>query len=49
MYKIRKGDTVCVIKGKDNGKKGRILKIFPETRHAIVEGINFVKKHTNNA
>lgn len=45
MFKIRKDDTVQVIKGKDNGKKGKVLQIFPEGRHAIVEGINLVKKH----
>ena len=48
MLKIRKGDTVEVIKGEDRGKKGRVLKILPQgTRatRAIVEGINLVKKH----
>lgn len=45
MYKIRKGDTVQVIKGKDNGKKGKVLEILPELNRAVVEGINLVKKH----
>lgn len=44
-YKLKKGDIVQVTKGKDKGKKGRILKVFKEGR-VLVEGINFVKKHT---
>ena len=45
MLKIRKGDTVQVIKGKDRGKKGRIVKLWTEQERAFVEGINMVKKH----
>jgi len=45
MFKIRKGDTVQVIKGRDNGKKGRVLEVLPESGYALVEGINLVKKH----
>lgn len=45
MLKIRKGDTVEVIKGKDKGKRGKVLSFFGENNRAIVEGINFVKKH----
>ncbi|MCS7179946.1 MAG: 50S ribosomal protein L24 [bacterium] len=44
--KLKRGDIVQVIKGKDKGKKGRILKIFREEGKVLVEGINFVKKHT---
>ncbi|MCM8783029.1 MAG: 50S ribosomal protein L24 [Candidatus Omnitrophica bacterium] len=44
MFKIRKNDTVLVIAGKDKGKKGRVLKIFPKEKRAIVERINLVKK-----
>lgn len=43
--KVRKGDEVIVITGKYKGKKGKILKIFPEENKAIVSGINLVKKH----
>jgi large subunit ribosomal protein L24 len=49
MFKIRKGDTVQVIKGRDNGKKGRVLKVLPEAEYALVEGINLVKKHKRQA
>ncbi len=44
--KIRKNDFVCVIKGNDRGKKGRVIKVFPKERRVLVEGVNFVKKHT---
>ncbi|MBM3245812.1 MAG: 50S ribosomal protein L24 [Candidatus Omnitrophica bacterium] len=45
MFKIRKNDTVEVVKGKDVGKKGKVLQIFTDRNKAIVEGINLVKKH----
>jgi len=45
MLKIKKGDTVYVIKGKDRGKKGKVLKVFLRENRAIIEGINFAKKH----
>ena len=45
MFKIRKGDVVYVLKGDDRGKKGTVLKILPKKNRAIVEGINYVKKH----
>jgi large subunit ribosomal protein L24 len=45
MQKIKRGDTVQVIKGDDRGKKGKILRIFSVEGRAIVEGINLVKKH----
>ncbi len=42
---IRKNDIVSVIAGKDKGKKGKVLRIFPKDERTIVEGINFVKRH----
>ncbi|MFA5356109.1 MAG: 50S ribosomal protein L24 [Candidatus Omnitrophota bacterium] len=45
MHKIKKGDTVEVIKGKDRGKKGKVLRVLAADSRAIVEGINMVKKH----
>jgi large subunit ribosomal protein L24 len=45
MTKIRKGDIVTVRSGDDQGKKGKVLKVFPKSSGAIVEGINLVKKH----
>ncbi len=44
--KIRKGDTVKVISGNDNGKIGKVLKTFPDDNRVIVEGVNLVKRHT---
>ncbi|GBD33863.1 50S ribosomal protein L24 [bacterium HR34] len=43
--KIKKGDTVLVICGKDRGKTGKILKCFPKLRKVIVEKVNIKKKH----
>jgi len=43
---IKKDDFVVVIKGKDAGKKGRVIRVFPDARRLLVEGINFVKKAT---
>ena len=42
---IKKDDTVLVITGKDKGKKGKILKVFPKTNRIIVEGVNIQTKH----
>ena len=43
--KLKKGDNVLVITGKDKGKSGSILSILPKKNRAIVKGINVVKKH----
>jgi len=43
--KIKKGDTVLIVSGKDRGRKGKVLKVFPEERKILVEGINLRKKH----
>ena len=45
MLRIKKNDTVQAIKGKDRGKKGRVLEILSSGKKALVEGINTVKKH----
>ena len=45
MIKIKRGDTVEVIKGKDKGKKGRVIAVFPKAQRIILEGVNFAKKH----
>jgi large subunit ribosomal protein L24 len=44
--KIRKGDTVQVIAGDDKGKKGRVLSVDETNQRIVVEGLNFVKRHT---
>jgi large subunit ribosomal protein L24 len=43
--KIRKGDQVVVIAGKDKGKKGKVLTADPKTGKVLIEGVNRVKKH----
>ncbi|HUP58972.1 MAG TPA: 50S ribosomal protein L24 [Thermoanaerobaculia bacterium] len=43
---VRKGDTVVVLSGKDAGKKGRVLRVLATKGKAIVERVNFTKKHT---
>lgn len=45
MNKIKKGDTVIVIAGKDKGQKGTVLKVLDDGKKLLVEGINRVKKH----
>ena len=44
--KIRKNDTVLVIAGKDKGKKGKVRFAYPKEQQVLVEGINFIKKHS---
>ena len=44
--KVRKGDTVLVIAGKDKGAKGKVLIAYPERNRVLVEGVNRIKKHT---
>jgi len=44
--KLHKNDIVTVISGKDRGKSGKIIKVFPKDGTAIVEKINFVKRHS---
>jgi large subunit ribosomal protein L24 len=43
---IRKNDNVLIIAGKDKGKTGRVRFAYPEKERLLVEGINFVKKHS---
>ena len=44
--KIKKGDEVLVIAGKDRGKRGKVLRADAERQRVVVEGVNFVKRHT---
>ena len=45
MMRVKKGDTVVVIAGKDKGKKGKVTKVMPKTNRVIVEGVNVITKH----
>lgn len=44
--KIKKGDTVKIIAGKDNGKEGKVISVDPKKRRVLVEGVNMITKHT---
>ena len=44
--KIKKGDTVKVIAGKDNGKEGKVVSVDPKNGKVLVEGVNMITKHT---
>ena len=46
MNRIKKNDMVYVLSGRDNGKTGKVFKVFPKENRALVEGVNYVKKHT---
>jgi large subunit ribosomal protein L24 len=43
--KIKKGDTVIVLTGRDRGRTGEVLKVLPEDNRVLVDGVNLVKKH----
>jgi len=47
--KIKKGDKVVVITGKDKGKTGEVLRVLPTDGRVIVQGVNMVKRHTRPA
>jgi large subunit ribosomal protein L24 len=44
--KIKKGDRVMVLAGKDKGRQGAVLKVFPKEERVLVEGLNIVHRHT---
>ncbi|MGH7088597.1 MAG: 50S ribosomal protein L24 [Stellaceae bacterium] len=44
--KIKKGDTVVVISGRDKGKSGEVLRVEREENRAVVQGVNMIKRHT---
>jgi large subunit ribosomal protein L24 len=46
MARLAKGDTVLVVTGNDAGKTGKVLKVLPDKDRVVVEGVNFIKRHT---
>jgi len=44
--KVKKGDTVEVVAGKDTGKRGRVLRVDRDRERVVVEGVNMIKRHT---
>jgi len=47
--KIKKGDKVVILTGKDKGKTGNVTQIFPEATRATVQGLNLVRRHTRQS
>ena len=45
MQKIRKGDKVVVLTGKDKGRSGEVVQVMPKEDRAVVRGVNMVKRH----
>jgi len=45
MTLIKKNDTVYILSGRDKGKNGRVLHVYPKIDKALVEGVNYVKRH----
>jgi large subunit ribosomal protein L24 len=45
MQKIRKGDKVVILTGKDKGRSGEVLQVMPKEDRAVVRGVNVVKRH----
>jgi large subunit ribosomal protein L24 len=45
MQKIRKGDRVVVLSGRDKGKKGEVIRVMPKEGRALVRGVNMVRRH----
>jgi len=43
---VKKDDTVLILSGNGRGKRGRVLKVFPDKNRLIVEGVSFIKRHT---
>ena len=43
---IRKNDNVVVMSGRDRGKRGRVLRVIPDSGRVVIEGVNFIKRHT---
>ena len=48
-FKIKKGDKVVVIAGRDKGRRGEVLRVVREDRRAVVSGVNMIKRHTRPA
>jgi len=48
-FKIKKGDTVMVLTGRDKGKVGEVLRVYREDDRVLVQGVNIVKRHTRQS
>ena len=48
-FHVKKGDEVVVLAGKEKGKRGKIIAVFPKRQRAIVEGLHMIKRHTRKS
>ena len=48
-FHVKKGDQVTVIAGKEKGKRGKIIAVYPKKQRAIVEGLQIIKRHTRKS
>jgi len=46
---VKKGDEVVVLAGKEKGKRGKIIAVFPKSQRVIVEGVQLIKRHTRKS
>ena len=46
---VKKGDEVVVLAGKEKGKRGKIIAVYPKSQRAIVEGLQMIKRHTRKS
>jgi large subunit ribosomal protein L24 len=46
---VKKGDDVVVLSGKEKGKQGKVIAVFPKTQRAIIEGVQMIKRHTRKS
>ena len=46
---VRKNDHVLILSGEDKGKQGKVLKVLPKEQRVIIEGVNFIKRHTKTS
>lgn len=49
MFRVKKNDQVMVIAGKNKGKKGKVLRVFPQVGRVTVEGLNLIKRHVRRS
>ena len=48
-FHVKKGDDVVVLAGKEKGKQGKIIHVFPKKSRVVVEGLQMIKKHTRKS
>ncbi|MCM8811912.1 MAG: 50S ribosomal protein L24 [Candidatus Omnitrophica bacterium] len=49
MFRVKRDDQVVVLSGKNRGKKGKVLRVYPSDGRVLVEGVNLIKRHTRKS